>query len=168
MSAYARQFVQQLEKPEVDAVSGLPPTVAIEQRVSRGGGKSTVATVTEVYHFLRLLFAKAGTQYCPECGIAVEKQSVTSIVDGIRALLKKGPVHLMAPLIRARKGFHTDVAQWAQRQGIETLFVDGKFKSSNQFTKLERFSEHSIDAVVGQFTPSSKVAAITSAVTLAL
>ena len=168
MSAYARQFVQQLEKPEVDAVSGLPPTVAIEQRVSRGGGKSTVATVTEVYHFLRLLFAKAGTQYCPECGIAVEKQSVTSIVDGIRALLKKGPVHLMAPLIRARKGFHTDVAQWAQRQGIETLFVDGKFKPSNQFTKLERFSEHSIDAVVGQFTPSSKVAAITSAVTLAL
>ncbi|MED5586915.1 MAG: excinuclease ABC subunit UvrA [Verrucomicrobiota bacterium] len=168
MSAYARQFVQQLEKPEVDAVSGLPPTVAIEQRVSRGGGKSTVATVTEVYHFLRLLFAKAGTQYCPDCGIAVEKQSITSIVAGIRALLKKGPVHLMAPLIRARKGFHTDVAQWAQRQGIATLFVDGEFKSSSNFAKLERFSEHSIDAVVGDFTKVSKAADITAAVTIAL
>ena len=168
MSAYARQFVQQLETPDVDEVSGLPPTVAIEQRVSRGGGKSTVATVTEVYHFLCLLFAKAGTQYCPGCGIAVEKQSVTAIVAGIRALLKKGPVHLMAPMIRARKGFHTDVAAWAERQGISTLFVDGKFKSSSNFTKLERFREHTIDAVISDFTAASKVADITEAVTLAL
>ena len=168
MSAYARQFVQQLEKPDVDAVSGLPPTVAIEQRVSRGGGKSTVATVTEVYHFLRLLFAKAGTQYCPGCGIAVEKQSITAIVAGVRALLKKGPVHLMAPLIRARKGFHTDVAAWAQRQGISTLLVDGKFKSSSNFAKLERFSEHTIDAVIADLTTASKVAEVTEAVTTAL
>src|SRR5215213_3526030 len=72
MSAYARQFVEQLEKPEIDSITGLPPTVAIEQRVTRGGGKSTVATVTEVYHFLRLLFAKAGTQFCPDCDLPVE------------------------------------------------------------------------------------------------
>ncbi len=168
MSAYARQFVQQLEKPDVDSVSGLPPTVAIEQRVSRGGGKSTVATVTEVYHFLRLLFAKTGTQYCPSCGIAVEKQSVTGIVGGIRDLLKKGPVHLMAPMVRARKGFHTDVAAWAERQGIATLFVDGQFKSSSNFTKLERFREHTIDAVISDFTHASKVADITDAVKVAL
>ncbi len=75
MSPYARQFVEQLEKPDVDLIEGLPPTVAIEQRVTRGGGKSTVATVTEVYHFLRLLFAKTGTQFCPECDLPVEKQS---------------------------------------------------------------------------------------------
>src|SRR5437016_13541585 len=74
MSPYARQFVEQLEKPDVDLVEGLPPSVAIEQRVTRGGGKSTVATVTEVYHFLRLLFAKTGTQFCPDCDLPVEKQ----------------------------------------------------------------------------------------------
>ena len=74
MSPYARQFVEQLEKPDVDLVSGLPPTVAIEQRVTRGGGKSTVATVTEIYHFLRLLFAKTGTQFCPDCDLPVEEQ----------------------------------------------------------------------------------------------
>ena len=76
MSPYARQFVEQLEKPDVDLVEGLPPSVAIEQRVTRGGGKSTVATVTEVYHFLRLLFAKTGTQFCPDCDLPVEKQSL--------------------------------------------------------------------------------------------
>ena len=80
MSAYARQFVQQMERPDVDQVHGLPPTVAIEQRVSRGGGKSTVSTVTEIYHFLRLLFAKVGTQYCPDCGVPVDKKSKNSII----------------------------------------------------------------------------------------
>src|SRR5262249_40443591 len=80
MSPYARQFVEQLEKPDVDLIEGLPPTVAIEQRVTRGGGKSTVATVTEVYHFLRLLFAKTGTQFCPDCDLPVEKQSLAAIV----------------------------------------------------------------------------------------
>jgi len=88
MSPYARQFVEQLEKPDVDLVSGLPPSVAIEQRVTRGGGKSTVATVTEVYHFLRLLFAKTGTQFCPGCDLPVAKQSVASIVKQIEAAAK--------------------------------------------------------------------------------
>ena len=81
MSPYARQFVEQLEKPDVDLVEGLPPSVAIEQRVTRGGGKSTVATVTEVYHFLRLLFAKTGTQFCPDCNLPVEKQTLAAIVN---------------------------------------------------------------------------------------
>src|SRR5947207_13226007 len=85
MSPYARQFVEQLEKPDVDLVDGLPPSVAIEQRVTRGGGKSTVATVTEVYHFLRLLFAKTGTQFCPDCDLPVEKQSVAAIVKEVEA-----------------------------------------------------------------------------------
>ncbi|MEI8342256.1 MAG: excinuclease ABC subunit UvrA, partial [Verrucomicrobiota bacterium] len=99
MSPYARQFVEQLEKPDVDTISGLPPTVAIEQRVTRGGGKSTVATVTEVYHFLRLLFAKLGTQYCPKCNLPVENQSITAIVNETEALAKKGRVQILAPLI---------------------------------------------------------------------
>ena len=149
MSPYARQFVEQLEKPDVDLVSGLPPSVAIEQRVTRGGGKSTVATVTEVYHFLRLLFAKTGTQFCPDCDLPVEKQSLAAIAKQIESTAKRGPVRMLAPLVKARKGFHTEVARWAERQGFDTLYVDGKLVPVSQFQKLERFKEHTIDAVVG-------------------
>src|SRR6266513_2790701 len=129
MSPYARQFV--------------------EQRVTRGGGKSTVATVTEVYHFLRLLFAKTGTQFCPDCDLPVEKQSVAAIVKQVEAAAKRGPLKVLAPLVKARKGFHTDVARWAERQGFDTLYVDGKLVPISRFRKLERFKEHTIDVVVG-------------------
>ncbi|HRH95984.1 MAG TPA: ATP-binding cassette domain-containing protein, partial [Prosthecobacter sp.] len=95
MSVYARTFVEQMEKPEVDLITGVPPTVAIEQRISRGGGKSTVATVTESYHFLRLLFAKLGTQYCPKCAVPVKKQSVQSILNAVMKQATKGPLHLL-------------------------------------------------------------------------
>jgi excinuclease ABC subunit A len=149
MSPYARQFVEQLEKPDVNLVGGLPPSVAIEQRVTRGGGKSTVATVTEVYHFLRLLFAKTGTQFCPECDLPVEKQSLAAIVKQVETAARRGPLKVLAPLIKARKGFHTDVARWAERQGFDTLHVDGKLIPISHFRKLERFKEHTIDVVVG-------------------
>ena len=149
MSPYARQFVEQLEKPDVDLVEGVPPSVAIEQRVTRGGGKSTVATVTEVYHFLRLLFAKTGTQFCPDCDLPVEKQSLAAIVKQLETAVKRGPLKVLAPLVKARKGFHTDVARWAERQGFDTLLVDGELLPIAQFRKLERFKEHTIDVVVG-------------------
>ena len=149
MSPYARQFVEQLEKPDVDLIEGLPPTVAIEQRVTRGGGKSTVATVTEVYHFLRLLFAKTGTQFCPDCDLPVEKQSVAAIVRQVETAARRGPLKVLAPLVKARKGFHTEVARWAERQGFDTLYVDRQLIPVAQFRKLERFKEHTIDAVVG-------------------
>src|SRR5437016_3859488 len=149
MSPYARQFVEQLEKPDVDLVEGLPPSVAIEQRVTRGGGKSTVATVTEVYHFLRLLFAKTGTQFCPNCNLPVEKQTLAEIVKQIEAAAKHGPLKVLAPLVKARKGFHTDVARWAERQGFDALYVDGRLVPIAQFRRLERFKEHTISVVVG-------------------
>lgn len=150
MSVYARTFVEQMEKPEVDVISGVPPTVAIEQRISRGGGKSTVATVTEVYHFLRLLFAKLGTQYCPKCNVPVQKQSLSAITQTVVERAKKGPLQVLAPLIKARKGFHTDVAEAAAKQGIALMLVDGQFLPTANFQRLERFKEHSIDAVVGE------------------
>jgi excinuclease ABC subunit A len=149
MSPYARQFVEQLEKPDVDLVTGLPPSVAIEQRVTRGGGKSTVATVTEVYHFLRLLFAKTGTQFCPDCDLPVKKQSLAAIVKQIETAAKKGALKVLAPVVKARKGFHTDVARWAERQAFDTLYVDGALIPIAQFRRLERFKEHSIAVVVG-------------------
>jgi len=150
MSAYARQFAEQLEKPELDSLAGLPPTVAIEQRVSQGGRKSTVATVTELWNFIRLLYAKLGTRYCPDCGVPVEKQSLAAIEKSIRDLLKNGPVSILAPVIRARKGYHTEVAEWALKQGFTRLLVDKQFREAEGFTRLERFKEHDIDVVVAE------------------
>ncbi len=152
MSTYARQFVEQMERPDIDLITGLPPTVAIEQRISRGGGKSTVATVTEVWHFLRLLFAKVGRQYSPDTGNAVEKQSVSSIVTRLRAEAAKPgrTVQVLAPLIKAKKGFHTEVAAWAAKQGFTTLLVDGQLKEVADFQPLARFKEHTIDVLVGE------------------
>ena len=150
MSAYARQFVEQLEKPDVDSIEGLPPSVAIEQRVTRGGGKSTVATVTEIYHFLRLLFSKLGTQFCPDCDVAVEGRTPTAIATEVAKKAAKGKVRIFANLVKARKGFHTDVARAAERQGITTLIVDGIPTAVEGFQKLERFKEHTIDALIGE------------------
>ncbi len=156
MSTHARQFVEQMERPDIDLVTGLPPTVAIEQRISRGGGKSTVATVTEVWHFLRLLYAKLGRQYSPDTGNAVEKQTPSAIVTRLRAeAAKRGarPIRVMAPLVRSRKGYHTEVAEWAGRHGYTTLLVDGKLVEVADFKRLERFKEHSIDVVIGVVEP---------------
>ncbi len=150
MSPYARQFVDQLEKPEVDSIEGLPPSVAIEQRVTRGGGKSTVATVTETYHFLRLLFAKVGLQYCPDCHVPVANQTLSAITTQVREMAGNDNLKIFAPLVKARKGFHTDVAKWAEKQGFATLLVDGKMTAVDGFEKLERFKEHTIDVLVGE------------------
>src|SRR5712671_2315405 len=118
MNTYARQFVEQLSRPDVDLITGIPPTVSIEQRNSRGGGKSTVATVTEIYHFLRLLFARLGTQFCPECDLPVEAQTRDELGRRLqKAVRSRGELLLLAPVIKNRKGFHTDVAEWASRHG---------------------------------------------------
>ena len=168
MSAYARQFVEQLERPDIDHITGLPPTVAIEQRISRGGGKSTVATVTEVYHFLRLLFAKTGIQHSPDSGKAVTKHSVTAILTRIRKTAAKGKVFILAPVIKARKGFHTDVAQWAERKGYTTLLVDGDLMPVKGFQKLERFKEHTIDVVIDEISKKTPLAKLRTAIEDAL
>jgi len=153
MSAYARQFAEQLEKPDLDRLSGLPPTVAIEQRVSQGGMKSTVATVTELWNFIRLLYAKLGTRYCPDCEVPVEKQSLAAIEKTIRQHLAKGPLSLLAPVIRGRKGYHTEVADWALKQGFTRLLVDRQFKDAEGFQRLARYKEHDIDVEVARLGP---------------
>ena len=148
MSPYARQFAEQLEKPDVDHLAGLPPTVAIEQRLTRGGGKSTVATVTEVYHFLRLLYAKVGTQFCPQCDVPVTQRTVGEITEEIAAMAKKGAIKILATVVKGRKGFHTDIAETALRQGFSELLVDGQYMPAAGFKKLARFREHTIDVVI--------------------
>ncbi|MEY2410711.1 MAG: excinuclease subunit, partial [Verrucomicrobiota bacterium] len=150
MNTYARQFVEQLARPDVDLITGLPPTVSIEQRTTRGGGKSTVATVTEVYHFFRLLFARLGTQFCPDCQIPVEGRTRDSLALGLKEEAKKrGDLLLLAPVVRNRKGFHTDVAEWAAKHGHVEIRADGKIYNTAQPFRLDRFKEHDVEIVVG-------------------
>src|SRR5579872_1801180 len=150
MNVYARQFVEQLSRPDVDLITGIPPTVSIEQRNSRGGGKSTVATVTEIYHFVRLLFARLGTQYCPDCQLPVEAQTRDELGRQLKAELKaRGDLLLLAPVVRNRKGFHTDVAEWAAKHGYAEIRADGKMYKTSSAFRLDRFREHDVEIVVG-------------------
>ena len=148
LNAYARQFVQPASKPDVDAIFGIPPTVAIEQRTSRGGRKSTVATLTEIYHFLRLLYVKLGTQYCPDCNVAIEPQSFDAIAARILKDYRKETVTLLSPLVTHRKGIYNDLAKWAAGKGYAQLRVDGKLLPTNKWPKLDRFKEHTIELPV--------------------
>jgi len=118
LNAYARQFVQPARRPDVDGVYGVPPTVAIEQRTSRGGRKSTVATLTEIYPFLRLLFVKLGTQYCPGCNVPIQPQSADAILARILRDFRGKRIGVYAPLVTARKGYYTDLAAWAAAKGF--------------------------------------------------
>src|ERR1044072_3923998 len=149
MTPYARQFVEQLARPEVDLITGLPPTVSIEQRTTRGGGKSTVATVTEIYHFLRLLFARLGTQHCPDCQLPVQSQTRDQVGRQLQFQLKqRGDLLLLAPVVKNRKGFHSDVAEWAARHGYVEVRADGKFYSAADPFRLDRFKEHDVEIVI--------------------
>src|SRR6186713_1300739 len=139
LNAYARQFVQPAARPDVDAIYGIPPTVAIEQRTSRGGRKSTVATLTEIYHFLRLAFVKLGTQFCPTCDVAIEPQTFESIAARVLKDYKGANVTLLAPLVTARKGIYKDLAAWANKKGFAELRVDGELMSTRKWPKLDRF-----------------------------
>src|SRR5690606_21648525 len=156
LNAYARQFVQPSSRPDVDAIFGIPPTVAIEQRTSRGGRKSTVATLTEIYHFLRLLYVKLGTQYCPDCDVPIEPQSFESIFARICRDYRGKSVSLLAPLVVARKGFYTDLASWAAKKGYEQLRVDGELLPTQNWPRLSRFQEHTIELPVATVQVSAR------------
>ncbi|HKE42993.1 MAG TPA: excinuclease ABC subunit UvrA [Steroidobacteraceae bacterium] len=148
LNAYARQFVQPAARPDVDAIFGIPPTVAIEQRTSRGGRKSTVATLTEIYHFLRLLYVKLGTQFCPKCDVPIEPQSAESIVARILREARGRSVTLLAPLVVNRKGYYTDLAKWAAGKGFAHLRVDGELVPTKKWPRLARFKEHTLELPV--------------------
>jgi len=156
LNAYARQFVQPASRPDVDAIFGIPPTVAIEQRTSRGGRKSTVATLTEIYHFLRLLYVKLGTQYCPDCDVPIEPQSYESIAARVLKDYRGRSATVLAPLVVARKGYYTDLAAWAARKGYAHLRVDGELLQTRPWPRLSRFKEHTIELPVATLKISAK------------
>ncbi|KPK18357.1 MAG: excinuclease ABC subunit A [Betaproteobacteria bacterium SG8_41] len=160
LNAYARQFVEPAARPDVDAIYGIPPTVAIEQRTSRGGRKSTVGTLTEIHHFLRLLFMKLGTQYCPDCEVPIEPQSLDAITARVLREHRGSRVGLLAPLVVNRKGYYTDLARWALAKGHTHLRVDGAFIATDAWPRLSRFQEHTIELPVADVraTPENELA----------
>lgn len=154
MSAYARQFVEQLPRPDIDHLGGIPPTVAIEQRVTRGSRKSTVATITEVAQYLRLLYARIGIQHHPETDNPVKPLRVDEL-KGLLGKVMRRPtarrakhLYLCAPLVRGRKGHHEPIAKWIQRQGYELMRSDGQVYPVSAFTKLDRYREHDVEVVI--------------------
>ncbi len=153
VSPYVRQYLKQVPHPDVDYISMLPPTVAIEQRSSRGGVRSTVGTLTEIHPFLRLLYARVGARLCPACNVPVLPQSVESIVDDIVEKTGDGPVVILVPVIRGRKGRHADALRALARKGFKKARVDGKTLPLARIPELSRYREHFIDAVVGEVVP---------------
>lgn len=150
LNAYARQFVQPASRADVDAVFGIPPTVAIEQRMSRGGRKSTVATLTEIYHFLRLVFVKLGVQYCPDCEVSINAQSREAILGQLMSRFRGRRVVLLSPLVVGRKGYYKELAEWAAKKGFDSLLVDGEFVRTRDWPKLDRYREHDIELPLGE------------------
>jgi excinuclease ABC subunit A len=162
MSSYARQFVEQMPRPAIDSLSGIPPAVAIEQRVTRGSRKSTVATITEVAQYLRLLYARLGVQHHPDTGRTIEPLSPSQLQRlflktlAEPVLKRAGHLYLCAPLIRGRKGHHQPIATWLGKQGFTLMRADGKLLAVEAFTKLDRYKEHDIEAVVSDFGKSAQ------------
>ncbi|MCW8131429.1 MAG: excinuclease ABC subunit UvrA [Planctomycetota bacterium] len=148
LSAYARQFLEQLQKPDVESIEGLTPTIAIEQRTGGANPRSTVATTTEIYDYLRVLFARVGVPHCPQCGRAIESQSAEQIVDRLLEFPDQSKLMLLAPLVRGRKGEHKDVIAAAKRAGFVRLRVDGKLVDAREVTSLAKTFKHEIEAVV--------------------
>ncbi|RGE43764.1 excinuclease ABC subunit A [Comamonas testosteroni] len=152
LNAYARSIVQPAGRPEVDAVYGIPPTVAIEQRLSRGGRKSTVGTTTEVWHFLRLLYVKLGVQHCIHDDAVVQPQTEESIAAQLMTNFRGQTIGLLAPLVVNRKGVYTELADWARPKGYTHLRVDGEFLPTTGFPRIDRFKEHTIELPVASVT----------------
>ncbi len=148
LSAYARQFLGQMEKPNVDFIEGLSPAISIDQKTTNHNPRSTVGTVTEIYDYLRLLFARVGIPHCPVCGKEVKKQTVDQMVDQILALPQGAKLQLLAPVVRGRKGEHVKLLEDAKRNGYIRVRVDGQIMELTDEIKLEKNKKHTIEIVV--------------------
>lgn len=148
LSSYARQFLGQMEKPDVESLEGLPPAISIDQKYTNRNPRSTVGTVTEVYDYFRLLFARVGIPHCPKCGKEIKKQTVDQMVDDIMKLPERSKILLLAPVVRGRKGEHVKVFEKAKKSGYVRVIVDGNQYDLTEEIKLEKNIKHSIDIVV--------------------
>jgi excinuclease ABC subunit A len=157
LSSYARQFLEQLQKPDVEYIEGLSPAIAIEQRTAGGNPRSTVGTQTEIYDYLRLLFARIGKIYCYNCGDPIERQSSQEIIERIMQLPKGEDIQILAPLIRGRKGEYKDIFSQVQKSGFVRVRVDGKIYELSTKIKLQKYKVHNIEVVVDRLQVKPEV-----------
>lgn len=148
LSSYARQFLGQMEKPDVESIEGLSPAISIDQKSTNRNPRSTVGTVTEIYDYMRLLYARIGIPHCPKCGREIKKQTVDQMVDQIMGLPEKTKIQLLAPVVRGRKGEHAKVLDHARRSGYVRIRIDGSMYELSEEIKLEKNIKHNIDIVV--------------------
>jgi excinuclease ABC subunit A len=148
LSAYARQFLEQMDKPDVDTIEGLSPAIAIQQRASSRNPRSTVGTVTEIYDYLRLLFARIGHPHCPDCGTEISSQTTQQIVDQIMDMEDGTRMQILAPLIDGKKGEHTHLIRRLRRDGFTRVKVDGKIRMLDEDILLNKNKKHTISVVV--------------------
>ena len=148
LSSYARQFLGQMEKPDVESIEGLSPAISIDQKTTSKNPRSTVGTVTEIYDYLRLLWARAGTPHCPNCGKEIRQQTIDQIIDQVLALSEGTRIQVMAPVIRGKKGEHAKVFEDAKRSGYVRARVDGSLYELDEEIKLEKNKKHSIEIIV--------------------
>ena len=148
LSSYARQFIGQMEKPEVDAIEGLSPAISIDQKSTSSNPRSTVGTVTEIYDYLRLLYARCGVPHCPKCGRIIEKQSVDVVVDHVMDLPQGTKILLLAPCIRGKKGEHVKVLEGLKKEGYARARIDGETYDLEEAPALDKQKKHTIEAVI--------------------
>ena len=148
LSSYARQFLGQMEKPDVESIEGLSPAISIDQKSTNRNPRSTVGTVTEIYDYMRLLYARIGIPHCPKCGREIKKQTVDQMVDQIMALPEKTRIQLLAPIVRGRKGRHEKVLEQAKKSGYVRVRIDGNLYELTESIDLEKNIKHNIEIVV--------------------
>lgn len=148
LSSYARQFLGQMEKPEVESIEGLSPAISIDQKSTNRNPRSTVGTVTEIYDYMRLLYARIGIPHCPKCGREIHKQTIDQMVDQIMAMPERTKIQLLAPVVRGRKGEHVKVLEQARKSGYMRVRIDGNLYELSEEIKLEKNIKHNIDIIV--------------------
>ena len=148
LSTYARQFLGQMDKPDVDYIEGLSPAVSIDQKSTSNNPRSTVGTVTEIYDYLRLFFARVGVPHCPKCGREIARQSIDQVVDKVKLLPLRSRILIVAPVIRAKKGEHVKLLEQIRKDGYVRVKIDGTVYDINDVPKLDKKLKHSIDVVI--------------------
>ena len=158
LSAYARQFLPQMDKPDVDYIDGLSPAISIDQKTTSKNPRSTVGTVTEIYDYLRLLWARVGTPHCPKCGKVIRQQTIDQIIDQVLELPEATRIQVMAPVIRGKKGEHAKIFEDARRSGYVRCRVDGIAYDLSEEIKLEKNKKHNIEIVVDRLVIREDIA----------
>lgn len=148
LSSYARQFLGQMEKPDVESIEGLSPAISIDQKSTNRNPRSTVGTVTEIYDYFRLLYARIGIPHCPKCGREIKKQTVDQMVDHIMSLPERTKIQLLAPVVRGRKGTHAKLLEQARKSGYVRVQIDGNLYELSEEIKLDKNIKHNIEIVV--------------------